>query len=179
MSYGIIVTLFAWIAHKLACSISPTRKASLASCNAKTAELCSFRPSLHFCMTSLTNLWKGTLLMRRLAPFWYFWISFRACIPLCTFLFFSSFSSLIAVNFFLFLSLICWALFWFSSFSFSSLWILLSPASYPLSCIAFTFVTFIVLAISNNGSWFQFITYRFQYWLHTDRCITTIWALQQ
>ena len=43
MSHGIIVTLFAWIAHKLACSIRPTRKASPASCNASTAELCNFR----------------------------------------------------------------------------------------------------------------------------------------
>ena len=164
MSHGMIVTLFAWIMHILACSIRPTKKASPASCSARTVELCSFRPSYHFCTISFTNLWNSTLQMRRSAPFWYFWISLGAFIPLCIFLCFSNFSSLIALNCLSFPCLIHWALFWFSSFSFFSLSILLSPASHTLSCIAFSFVTFMVLAISNNGRWFQVITYRFQYW---------------
>ena len=150
MSQCMIVTLFAWIAHKLACSIRPTRKASPASCNARTAKLWSFRFPC-FWMISFTNLWNGTLQMRRSVPFWYFQISFRACIPFCVFL---CFLSLIVFYCFLFLSLICWALFWFSSLNFSSLLILLSPTSLALSIIAFSFVTLIILAISSNGRWF-------------------------
>ena len=151
ISCGMIVTLLAWIAHKLACSIRPTRKASPASCNAKTAVLWSFRFPCCLWIISFTNLWNGTLRIRRSVPFWYFWISFRACIPFCVFL---CFSSLIVFNCFLFLSLIHWALFWFSSLNFSNLLILLAPTSLALSIIAFSLVTLIILAISSNGRWF-------------------------
>ena len=105
MSFGMIVTRFVWMAQMFACSRSPTRNASPASCNASTAELFNFSPSLCFCTISLTSLWKGTLWMRRSAPFWYFWISFRACIP-CIFLCFSTFSPLMIFNCLPFLSFI-------------------------------------------------------------------------
>ena len=68
MSFAMIVTLFAWMAHMFACSRSPTRNASPASCNASTAELCNFSPSLCFCTISLTSLWKGTLQMSKSDP---------------------------------------------------------------------------------------------------------------
>ena len=108
MSFGMIVTHFAWMAQMFAYSRSPTKNASPASCKASTAELCNFNPSLHFCMISLTSLWKVTLLMRRSAPFWYFWISIRACMPHCIFLCSSTFSSLMIFNClsFLFLSVL-------------------------------------------------------------------------
>ena len=114
-----MVTHLAWMAHRFICSRSPTRNASPASCKANTAKLCNFNPSLLFCTISLTSLWKGTFLIRRSAPFWYFWISFRACIPLCIFLCFSNFSSLIVFNCLFFLSLIHFALSLFSFLAFS------------------------------------------------------------
>ena len=126
MSFGMIVTHFEWMAQMFACSRSPTKNASPASCNASTTELCNFNPSLHFCMISLTSLWKGTLLMRRSAPFWYFWISFRACIPHCVFLCFSTFSSLMIFNCLSILSFIPSAFSLFLPLTFSCL-----PLSYP------------------------------------------------
>ena len=98
MSFGIMVTHFAWIANIFACLRSPAKNASPASCSGKTAELCNHNPSLLLCTISLTSLWKGTLQINKSAPFWYFWISFRACIPLWIFLCFSIFSSLIIFN---------------------------------------------------------------------------------
>ena len=153
MSFGMIVTHFVWMAQMFACSRSPTRNASPTSCNASTTELCNFSPSLHFCTISLTSLWKGTLQMSRSACFWYFWISFRACIPHCIFLCFSTFSSLMIFNCLSFLSFILSDLFWFSSLSF-----LISATSLPLASLAlyffaFSFDTFTILAISNNRRW--------------------------
>ena len=153
MSFGMIVTHFTWMAQMFACSRSPTKNASPASCKASTAEFCNFNPSLHFCTISLTSLWKGTLLMRRSTPFWYFWISFRACIPGCIFLCFSTFSSLMIFNCLSFLSFIHSALSLFSSLNCFMSATFLSPASLPLSFFAFSFETFTVLAISNNGRW--------------------------
>ena len=134
MSFGMIVTYFAWIAQMFTCSRSPTKNAS---CKASTAELCSFNPSLCFCTISLTSLWKGTLLIRRSASFWYFWISFRAYIPHCIFLYFSTFLSLMIFNCLSFLSLIHLGLSLFSSLSFCISTIFLSPASLALSFLAF------------------------------------------
>ena len=118
MSFGIMVTCCAWFVHKLAWSKIPAKKASPASCNAKTAALCYLSPSLLFCTISLTSLWKGNLQIRKSTPFWYFWISLRACIPLCICLCFSILSSLTIFNCFSFLFFFLWALFWFSSLSF-------------------------------------------------------------
>ena len=142
-----------------ACLRSPTKNASPTSCSAKTAELCNFHPSLHLCTISLTSLWKGTLWMSKSAPFWYFCISFRACIPHCIFLCFSTFSSLIIFNCLSFLSFILCALFWFSSLNFFISANFLSPASLALSFFAFSFNTLTVLAISNNGRWTWFSPY--------------------
>ena len=160
MSLGIMVTCLAWMVHRFACSINPTINASLASCKANTAAFCSFSPSPCLCTISLTSLWNGTLLIRRSAPFWYFWTSFRACIPLCIFLCFSNLSSLTVFNCLFFLSFICFDLSWFSFLNFFNCSILLSPAPCALSYIAFAFNTFIILAISNNGRWSLFILYR-------------------
>ena len=156
MSFSIIVTCFASIAHKLACSKSPTRKVSPASCNAKTAALWNLNPSLLFCIISLTSLWNGNLQINKPAPFWYFWISLRACIPLCIFLCFSILSSFTIFNCLSFLPFILWALFQFSSLSFLIAANFLSPASLTLSFSTFSLVTFTVLAISSNGRWTLF-----------------------
>ena len=153
MSFGMIVTHFAWIAQMFTCFRSPIKNASAASCKASTAELCSFNPSLHFFTISLTSLWKGTFLIRRSTPFWYFWISFRACIPHCIFLCFSTCSFLMIFNCLSFLSLIHLALSLFSTLSFYMSAIFLSPASLALSFFAFFLEIFKVLAISNNKKW--------------------------
>jgi len=81
MSLGMIVTLLAWIAHKLVSSKSPTKYASDASCNAKTAELWKRRSVLKSWAISLTNLWKGSLRMRSSVDFWYLRISRSATVP--------------------------------------------------------------------------------------------------
>ena len=69
-------------------------------------------------MISLTNHWSRSLLISRSAPFSYFCISLRACIPCCTFLFLSFLSSLITFICFSFWPLILWALFLFTSLVF-------------------------------------------------------------
>ena len=102
---------------------------------------------------------KVTFRLTNLPPFWYFCISLRACIPLCIFLCFSIFSSLIIFNWFPFLSFILCALFWFSSLNFFITASFLSPASLALSFSAFSLDTFMVLAISNNGRWTLFSPY--------------------
>ena len=159
MSFGMIVTHFACMAQIFACSRGPTKNASPASCSASTTELCNFSPSLHFCTISLTSLWNGTLQMSKCAPFWYFCVSFRACIPHWIFLCFSTFSSLRIFNCLSFLSFILCALFWFSSLNFFISANFLSPASLALSCFIFSFDTFTILAISNNGRWAWFSPY--------------------
>ena len=156
-----MVTHFAWMAQIFACSRSPTKNASPTSCSAKTTELCNFNPSLHFVQSPLTSLWKDTLRMSKSTPFWYFCISFRACIPHWIFLCFSTFSSLIIFNCLSFLSFILCALFWFSSLNFFISTNFLSPPSLALSFSAFSFNTLTVLAISNNGRWTWFSLYIF------------------
>ena len=153
MSFSMIVTRFVWMAQIFACLRRPTRNASPTSCNASTTELCNFSPSLHFCTISLTSLWKSTLWMSKSAPFWYFWISFRTCIPHWISHCFSTFSSLMIFNYLSLLSFILSAFFWFSSLSFLISATFLSLASLALSFFAFSFDTFAVLAISNNGRW--------------------------
>ena len=161
MSFGMIGTHLAWMAQIYACSRSPTKNASPASCSAQTTELCNFSPSLHLCTISLTSLWKGTLQMSKSTPFWYFCISFRAYIPHWIFLCFSTFSSLIIFNCLSFLSFILCALFWFSSLNFFISANFLSPVSLALSFFAFSFNTLTVLAISKNGRWTWFSPYIF------------------
>ena len=134
-----------------ACSRSPTKMPPQPPVKLVLLNSVTLIPPFTFCMISLTSLWKGILLMRRSAPFWYFWISFRACITHCIFLCFSTFSSLMIFNCLSFLSFMHYALSLFSSLSFFMLATFLSPASLALSFFAFSLETFTVLAISNNG----------------------------
>jgi len=88
-SFGMIVTLLAWIAHKLVSSNKPTKYASDASCNAKTAEDWNLKSVLKSCAISLTKRWNGNFLMSNSVDFWYFRISLNATVPgryLCGFL---------------------------------------------------------------------------------------------
>ena len=73
-----MVTLLAWIAHKLVSSNKPTKYASDASCKAKTAEDWNRKSVLKSWAISLTKRWNG-----------YFRISLNATVPgryLCGFL---------------------------------------------------------------------------------------------
>ena len=88
-SFGMIVTLLAWIAHKLVSSNKPTKYASDASCNAKTAEDWNRKSVLKSCAISLTKRWNGNFRMSNSVDFWYFRISLNATVPgryLCGFL---------------------------------------------------------------------------------------------
>ena len=85
MSFGMIVTRFAWTAHKLQSSNRPTRCASAASCNARIADACQLyawreRP----CWISLTNRAKGSRRMSKSVLFWYCRISCSARSPVGT-----------------------------------------------------------------------------------------------
>jgi hypothetical protein len=89
MSLGIMVTLFACIAHMFVSSNKPTKNASDASCNAKIAVDWNRVSSPNSWAISLTNLWKGALRINNSVFFWYRWISLKATIPgryLCGFL---------------------------------------------------------------------------------------------
>ena len=84
-----MVTLLAWIAHKLVSSNKPTKYASDASCKAKTAEDWNRKSVLKSWAISLTNLWNGNFLMSNSVDFWYLRISLNATVPgryLCGFL---------------------------------------------------------------------------------------------
>ena len=81
MSFGMMVTRLAWIAHRLVSSKSPTRYASLASWRAITAELWNRRSVLKSWAISLTRRWNGSFLMRSSVLFWYLLISRRATVP--------------------------------------------------------------------------------------------------
>ncbi|KAK3022612.1 hypothetical protein RJ639_045763 [Escallonia herrerae] len=84
-----MVTLLAWMAHRLVSSKRPTRYASAASCSAATAELWNRRSVLKSWAISLTSLWKGSFLINSSVLFWYFRISLSATVPglnLCGFL---------------------------------------------------------------------------------------------
>merc|ERR1740121_2803973 len=76
-----MVTLLAWMGHRLVASKSPTREASAASWRAMTAELWNLRSVLKSCAISLTRRWKGSLRMRSSVDFWYLLISRRATVP--------------------------------------------------------------------------------------------------
>ena len=70
MSFGMMVTLFAWIAHKFVSSNNLMRYASTASCKAPMAECWNRRSCLKSCAISLTSLANGAFLMSRLVLFW-------------------------------------------------------------------------------------------------------------
>ncbi len=78
MSFAMIVTLLAWIAHKFASSKSPTLKASTDFCIADNdvdwkwfASWCGNETSLYkSCRTSLARHWNGILQIRSSELFW-------------------------------------------------------------------------------------------------------------
>ena len=67
-----MVTLFAWIAHKLVSSNKPVKYASDASCNAKTACDWNRKSVLKSWAISLTKRWNGNLRIKSSVDFWYF-----------------------------------------------------------------------------------------------------------
>ena len=81
MSLGMIVTRFAWIAHKLVSSKRPTRYASDASWRAPMAALWKRRSVLKSCAISRTSRWNGSFLISSSVDFWYLRISRRATVP--------------------------------------------------------------------------------------------------
>ena len=81
ISFGIIVTLFAWIAHRFVSSKRPIKYASEASWSAITADDWNLRSFLYSEAISLTTLWNGNFLMSKSVLFWYFLISLRATVP--------------------------------------------------------------------------------------------------
>lgn len=86
ISFCIIVTRFAWIAHKFASSKRWTMNASVASCRARMAWLCQRRGSWLFkyvksVATSRTSLAKGSFLRSNDVLFWKCLISRRATVP--------------------------------------------------------------------------------------------------
>ena len=78
MSFGMIVTLPAWIADKFSSSNSPMLKASTESCIANNDVACKWStlfltPLIGFCKsrnTSLARHWNGILWIRRSVLFW-------------------------------------------------------------------------------------------------------------
>jgi hypothetical protein len=86
ISFCIMVTRFAWMAHKFVSSNRCTRKASAASCNAWIAWLCHRRLIAAECgrmspHISRTRREKGSLSIRRSVDCWYRRISRRAMVP--------------------------------------------------------------------------------------------------
>jgi len=76
-----IVTRFAWIAHKLVSSNKLTKYASAASCSARSAVLWNLRSFLNPWAISRTNRWNGSFRMSRSVDFWYFLICRKATVP--------------------------------------------------------------------------------------------------
>ena len=80
--HSLIVTLLAWIAHKLQSSKRPTMKASEASWSASRASAVQRYGSTETVFPiSLTSLAKGSLRSSRSVVFWYFRISISALVP--------------------------------------------------------------------------------------------------
>ena len=81
MSFGMMVTRLAWMAHRLASSNNLTRYASAASWRHSIAADWNRRSVLKSWAISLTNLWKGSLRIRSAVVFWKWRISCRAAVP--------------------------------------------------------------------------------------------------
>ena len=81
ISFGIIVTRLAWIAHRFVSSKRPTRYDSEASCSARMAVDWKRRSVLKSCAISRTSRWKGSLRMSNSVLFWYLRISLKATVP--------------------------------------------------------------------------------------------------
>ena len=81
ISFGIIVTRLAWIAHRFVSSKRPTRYDSEASCSARMAVDWKRRSVLKSCAISRTSRWNGNLRMSNSVLFWYLRISLKATVP--------------------------------------------------------------------------------------------------
>ena len=81
MSFGMMVTRLAWMAHRLALSNSLTRYASTASWRHSIAADWNCRSVLKSWAISLTNLWKGNFRMSSAEVFWKWRMSCRATVP--------------------------------------------------------------------------------------------------
>src|SRR5438105_274911 len=81
MSFGMIVTLLAWMAQRLVSSKRPTKYDSDASWRARTADDWNLRSFLNSEAISLTSLWNGSFLIRSSVLFWNLLISLRATVP--------------------------------------------------------------------------------------------------
>jgi len=71
MSFGMMVTRLAWMAHKLVSSKRPTRYASDASWSASTAVDWKRKSVLKSCAISRTRRWNGSLRIKSSVDFWY------------------------------------------------------------------------------------------------------------
>ena len=93
MSFGIIVTLLAWVAQRLLSLNMCTKYASVASCSAITALACILNHDLSFCSISFTAQKNGLFRINSSVDFWNLLISWSAFVPgqnLCIFVFFLS-----------------------------------------------------------------------------------------
>ena len=81
MSFGMMVTRLAWMAHRLASSNSLTRYASAASWRHSIAADWNRRSVLKSWAISLTSLWKGSFRMSSAVVFWKWQMSCRAAVP--------------------------------------------------------------------------------------------------
>ena len=81
MSFGMMVTRLAWMAHRLASSNNLTRYASTASWRHSIAADWNRRSVLKSWAISHTNLWKGSLRIRSAVVFWKWRMSCRAAVP--------------------------------------------------------------------------------------------------
>ena len=81
MSFGMMVTRLAWMAHRLASSNSLTRYASAASWRHSIATNWNRRPVLKSWAISLTSLRKGSFRMSSAEVFWKWRMSCRATVP--------------------------------------------------------------------------------------------------
>ena len=81
MSFGMMVTCLAWMAHRLASLNSLTRYASAASWRQNIAADWNRRSVLKSWAISLTNLWKGSFWMSSAEVFWKWRMSCRATVP--------------------------------------------------------------------------------------------------
>ena len=104
MSFGMMVTRLAWMAHRLASSNSLTRYASTTSWRHSIAADWNRRSVLKSWAISLTNLWKGNFRMSSAEVFWKWQMSCRATVPALYLLGFTCLPCILASWIFLFCS---------------------------------------------------------------------------
>ena len=80
-SFGIIVTRFEWVVHRLVASNKSTMKASDASCKAKRAADWNRRSFHIFWAISRAKRWNGNFFINNSVEFWKRQISFKTPVP--------------------------------------------------------------------------------------------------